>query len=195
MNEKLIISMHPTRDSFNGAICETLRDTFTKQGITATLRDVSTLAFDPLLTIEDYERTVKGIYTPFMKTEHAYWDRAEEIILVFPLWWGHFPALGKGYMDHVLSYGFAYELEGEEPVPKALKDKHVSIIFTSGSPENEMRENGLYHDLIDSIDQSIVQFCGMTLNQVLHFGDVLQASDEQRREMLRRVDTSFQKEE
>lgn len=191
MNEKLIISMHPTQQSFNGAICESLLDSFQDQGITAKVRDVSTLSFDPLLTVEDYERTVKGIYTPFMEKEHEYWVQAQEIILVFPLWWGHFPAIGKGYMDHILSYGFAYELEGETPVPKALKDKRFSIIFTSGSPEEEMRESGLYHDLIDSIDQSIVQFCGMTLNHVLHFGDVIQSTNEQRQSMLRTVYHTF----
>lgn len=193
MNGKLIIAMHPTKDSFNGAICQTLVNAFSDQQIPVQVRDVSMLSFDPVLTMEDYHNSIKGIYTPFMRTEHNYWIEAEEIILIFPLWWGHVPAKGKGYLDQILSFGFAYELDGEEPVPKSLKGKQVSIIFTSGSPKEDMKEKGLYHDLIHSIDESIIKFCGMKLNQVLHFGDVIQISDEQRKAMLNHVYESFQK--
>src|SRR5882757_1553770 len=43
-----------------------------------------------------------------IKREHARVNRADVIILQFPLWWGAPPAILKGWFERVLAYGFAY---------------------------------------------------------------------------------------
>lgn len=185
--------MHSSPETFNGALLRAITGVFDEQYVSYDVRMLHELSFDPVLSLEDYERTLEGAYSAFMKQEHQYWKKADEIIFLFPLWWGFFPALGKGYLDQVLSYGFAYELDGESPIPVALKDKQVSIVLTSGSPYEDMLENGLHHQLIDTIDRTIIQFCGMTLNRVVHLGDVIQAGEEEKNDMMHQVRETFTK--
>ncbi|ADH99010.1 NAD(P)H-dependent oxidoreductase [Salisediminibacterium selenitireducens] len=193
MSHKLIVFMHSSAETFNGAILRQVTGIFDEQQVSYDVRMLHELSFDPVLSLEDYQNSLEGHYSAFMEQEHEYWRKADEIIVLFPLWWGFFPALGKGYLDQVLSYGFAYELEGESPIAAALKDKQMSIILTSGSPYEEMKANGLHDQLIDTIDRTIIQFCGMTMNRVVHLGDVIQANDQEKQAMFRQVRETFSK--
>ena len=185
--------MHSSDETFNGALLRHLTDVFDEQQVSYDVRTLHELSFDPVLSLEDYQRSLNGDYSAFMEEEHSYWRKADEIILLFPLWWGYFPALGKGYLDQVLSYGFAYELEGESPIGAALKDKQMSIVLTSGTPYEEMKANGLHDQLIDTIDRTIIQFCGMRLNRVVHLGDVIQADNQEKEAMFHQVRNTFSK--
>ena len=193
MSHKLIIFMHSSTETFNGALLRQMTDVFDEQEVSYDVRMLHELSFDPVLSIEDYQRSLNGDYSVFMEQEHVYWRKADEIILLFPLWWGYFPALGKGYLDQILSYGFAYELEGESPIAAALKDKQMSVVLTSGSPFDVMKENGLHDQLVDTIDRTIVQFCGMTLHRVVHLGDVIQANNQEKEAMFHHVREAFAK--
>lgn len=175
--------MHPSEDSFNGAILRELTTQLEHKDHNVTISKLSMDWFNPQLSKKEYEASLQGSYSPIIVQEHEKVRQADRLIFIFPLWWGGFPAIGKGYIDRVFSYGFAYELEGEKPIP-LLKDKKASLIFTTGTPASEFNNSGLYNHTVELIDKSIFQFCGITLDGVLHFGDVIQASKETREKML-----------
>lgn len=186
MKHCLILLMHPSSDSFNRAICEQVKTALEDGGNTVDVRDIYQLSFDPVLTQQEYEASLKGDYPSDILREQAYIDLADEIIIIFPVWWGGFPACGKGYIDRVLSYGFAYELDGETPLPK-LTGKSASLVFTTGAPESVWKGSGLHQAMVQLVDESILQFCGIKLNKTIHFGDVIQVHDGERRQMLEDV--------
>ncbi|WP_246125609.1 NAD(P)H-dependent oxidoreductase [Alkalicoccus halolimnae] len=176
----MIIYMHPSQDSFNGSVYEA----FTK-GLkgTVTTHSPGIENFNPNLTIEEYNASVQGTYASDLAEAHEDLKQADHIVFMFPLWWGSFPAAGKGFIDRVFSYGVAYELEGEEPVP-LLKGKKASLVFTTGAPPDVFHKQGLYKNVVNGIDDHLLAFCGLKLYGVLHFGDVQQISDEKREVML-----------
>jgi NAD(P)H dehydrogenase (quinone) len=59
-------------------------------------------------------------------------DWADHLILVHPLWWGRAPALLEGWIDRVLSagYAFTYRGGGSMPVP-LLGGKRATVVFTA----------------------------------------------------------------
>ncbi|MCR6111443.1 NAD(P)H-dependent oxidoreductase [Bacillus sp. A301a_S52] len=178
-----IIFMHPSEDSFNGAILREVTSQLEHEKHDVNVLKLSNDWFNPYLSMEEYEASLQGVYPPIIAQEHEKIRQADRLIFIFPLWWGGFPAIGKGYIDRVFSYGFAYELDGEEPIP-LLKDKKAALIFTTGTPERDFKTSGLYENTVELINKSIFQFCGITLDGVLHFGDVIQASGENRQKML-----------
>ncbi|MCE7793554.1 NAD(P)H-dependent oxidoreductase [Salipaludibacillus sp. CUR1] len=182
----LIVYMHPSKDSFNGAVLQAAREELDKLNYPVEIKELANEKFSPHLSKEEYKESLSGEYPEDISKEHEKIKEAEHLIFIFPVWWGGFPALGKGYIDRVFSYGFAYELEGETPLPQ-LNGKKVSLIFTTGAPEKEFHESGMYGHMVELLDQSIFKFCGLELDGVLHFGDVIQSSDKDRQEMLKTV--------
>lgn len=185
MNDYLIY-MHPSKDSFNGAILNTLMQSLTDHNHEVRINHLYSNSFNSLLTREEYQKSLDNHYDDDILVEQKMIQWADRLIFVFPVWWGGFPSIGKGYIDRVLSYGFAYELQGESPIP-LMNDKKVSLVFTTGAPKEVFVQSGLYENMIELLDKSIFQFCGFKLDGILHFGDVIQKSDEERYQMLRSV--------
>ncbi|SDI67289.1 NAD(P)H-dependent oxidoreductase [Alteribacillus bidgolensis] len=186
MNRFLIWFMHPDRQSFNGAILDTYADELKKQGKEIDIRTIAELDLSPHLFPDEYNASLEGRYPDVIKKEHEKMEWADVITFIFPLWWGSFPAAGKGFLDRVLSYGFAYELEGETPVPR-MKGKKAAMIYTTGTPEEKFIEKGSKCRIEETWKEEIFSFCGFDCLPFLHFGDVIQASDTKRQQMLEKV--------
>ncbi|RSL30987.1 flavodoxin family protein [Salibacterium salarium] len=184
MDRFVLWFMHPDCNSFNGAIMETLKKALESLGKEVKVRDIHEIGLSPILTRKEYEDSLKGVYPEEIQKEHRYIDWADVIVLVFPLWWGNFPAAGKGFLDRVLSYGFAYELKEETPIPK-LQGKKVGAVYTTGAPEEAFAKSK--NHIEKTWEAQIFQFCGFQTIPFLHFGDVVQATDETRKQMLQDV--------
>lgn len=182
----LLIYMHPSENSFNGAIMNELTSVLTEYNENVAVTRLFDETDTTHLTINEYSESLKGIYPQKVRNEHEKIAAADRLFFVFPVWWGGFPSIGKAYLDRHLSYGFAYELEGESPIP-LLSGKKVSLIFTTGAPEAVFNESGMYDHMVSLLDKSIFQFCGLELDGVLHFGDVIQRNDNERKRMLKSV--------
>ncbi|HEX7064931.1 MAG TPA: NAD(P)H-dependent oxidoreductase [Bacillales bacterium] len=181
-----IIFAHPKTDSFNGAILDTYREALKGQGHSVEVRDLYRLGFNPVLSWEEYRKQFQGDYADDVKAEHAYIQWADAITLVYPVWWAGLPALGKGYLDRVITFGFAYELEGEKPIP-LLNGKKAATIFTSGTPENIYRGTGMANSLKQTIEEGLFDFCGMETVDHLYFGNAVLAEGTERKRMFAEV--------
>ncbi|HET7627784.1 MAG TPA: NAD(P)H-dependent oxidoreductase [Bacillales bacterium] len=182
----LVLYAHPTRESFNGAILQTYINALKERGHEIDIRDVYRLDFDPKLTWEAYRGQLAGNYDRFVKEEWRFWARADAVTLIFPLWWGGLPALAKGYLDRVLAYGLAYQLDGEEPIP-LLGGKQSALIYTSGTPKELFDETGMSASIRQTLEEAVFQFCGMETAGVLHFGNAVLATSEEHNHMLQEV--------
>ncbi|QQK80866.1 NAD(P)H-dependent oxidoreductase [Salicibibacter cibi] len=174
----LIVYMHPSKDSFNHAILATYREALKKSGKEVVVRDLYRLGFDPLLTQAEYEKSLMNRYADDVAKEQAYVEQAEEITLLFPVWWGGFPAIGKGYLDRVLTYGFAFELENERPIPK-MAGKPIGMIYTTGAP-SDVWEKGQKQWMEHLFKTAIADFCGFRQVPPLHLGHAVLADDNER---------------
>ena len=169
-----IIYAHPNSNSFNHAIKETVLNTSMELGHTVTVRDLYKEAFSPILSAKDLMDISNGVFSKDIALEQDYIKRADMLIFIYPIWWASFPSILKGYIDRVLSFGFAYNDKGG-----LLSNKKVVFIQTMGAPESVYENNGL-KDAIKLIQkESIADFTGMDFIGSLFFGEVPTSSREQ----------------
>ncbi|MGC9120309.1 MAG: NAD(P)H-dependent oxidoreductase [Sulfurihydrogenibium sp.] len=185
----LIVYAHPNPASFNAAIKNTVEETIKQKGKTFETVDLYKINFDPVLKPADFEAIMSGKVLDDVKQQQELITKAETLVFIHPIWWYSMPAILKGYIDRVFSYGFAYKEEGNEIKP-LLTDKKVIIINTLGEPKELFEQTGMAESLRKTIG-GIFEFCGMSVIHHKLFYAVPYVSDEERKSMLEEVKTLF----
>lgn len=120
----LIVYAHPEPASFNAALKDAAIETIEAAGHRAEVSDLYAEGFNPVAgrhdfnTVADAKRfhyqgeqllaSQQDGFSDELRREQARLERADIILLQFPLWWGGPPAILKGWFDRVLAYGVAY---------------------------------------------------------------------------------------
>jgi NAD(P)H dehydrogenase (quinone) len=183
----LIVYCHPNPDSFNNAIVDAFIGSLKAKGHEVVVRDLYAMEFDPVLKAADFEAIREGHTPTDIKTEQEHVKWADAFTMVYPIWWTGLPALIKGYVDRVFSYGFAYAYGEDGNIRKLLAGKKGLIINTHGTPAEIYSKSGMYEGLTITSDTGIYEFCGIEPVGHLFFGSVPQIDDAARQEMLEEV--------
>ncbi|MBB3108807.1 NAD(P)H dehydrogenase (quinone) [Paenibacillus phyllosphaerae] len=187
----LIVFAHPHEESFNHAILDAAVGALKGKGQEVVVRDLYKLGFNPVLSSGDTAAMRAGNTPEDIKTEQDYVRQAETISFIYPIWWTGLPAVIKGYVDRVFSYGFAYAYNAQGAIDKLLTGKRGLLVSTYGTPEEYYRASGMLESLKQTSDQGIFDFCGIQPVDHLLFGGVTSVDDAARKAMLKQVETSF----
>lgn len=179
MATHLIIFAHPNPDSFTNAMVARVADVSAQQGAEVIVRDLYGMNFNPVLPLHE----LKGDIPPDILQEQQYIRRADLITLIYPLWWMGFPAILKGYLDRVLTHGFAYQTDETGSVG-LLHGKKMQQFINLGSNAQTYRENGYAQGLDVCLVNGLFNFCGITDIQHTLFGSLYLIDDAARRAML-----------
>lgn len=183
MSDVLIIVGHPTPKSFTGAMAESYAEGMRRSGIDTTLLWLSELQFAPILhagfnKIQELE--------PDLVRAQELIERAAHIVWVYPTWWGHWPALMKGFVDRLFLPGWGFQY-GESAFPeKLLKGRSARIISTMDSPSwwyRFMYGRPGHRALKDAT----LWFCGITPVYDSTFYNCHSASDQKRAAWLEKL--------
>lgn len=112
---------------------------------------------------------------------------ADHLVFVYPTWWGTVPALLKGFLDRILTAGFAFEeVEGGTGYEGLLKGKSARLITTMDTPRWVYRwlygrpgHNAMRH--------ATLGFCGVWPVRIAAFGPVRSSTPVERRRWIERV--------
>ncbi|MZQ80610.1 flavodoxin family protein [Paenibacillus sp. 5J-6] len=173
----LVVYAHPEPESFNRAILETTITVLKQNGHEVNVRDLYSLNFQPVLKPEDTAAMRAGHTPQDIKTEQEFITQADAITFIYPIWWTGLPAILKGYVDRVYSYGFAYSV-GESGIIKMLTGKKGFIINTHGTPQEIYNEIGMTDGLKITSDIGIFDFVGIEPVGHLLFGSIGFLDDE-----------------
>ena len=160
----LIIYAHPNAQSFNHAILESI--IAASKGHEVHVRNLFELNFNPILDWQEAAETFSGKLAADVAIEQSFWKQADLITLIYPLWWMGFPAILKGYLDRVLTYGFAYE-NGKNETIGLLKGKRIQQFVTMGNSNQKYAEKGFLQSLDHTLGNGLFNFCGMEVD--MHF--------------------------
>lgn len=119
-----IVHSHPEPESFNGALSRIALDVFADRGDSVDISDLYAEQFDPVEKSAHYRcRTCPETFSALAEQRHAFktktlpseiereiarLERADLLILQFPIWWHSVPAMIKGWMDRVFVSGGLY---------------------------------------------------------------------------------------
>jgi NAD(P)H dehydrogenase (quinone) len=156
----LAVFAHPRRDSFSGAILDSLQSGLTKAGHTVEVADLYREGFDPRLHPEDYAQFESLPMPPDVLAEQKRVERADALAFVFPVWWWSLPAMLKGWIDRVFSSGWAYDFTPGHS-RGLLRDRPTLVLCAAGSREVTYRKYGYDAAMRTQIDVGILAYCGI----------------------------------
>ncbi len=188
----LIIYAHPYNQSFNHAIKECVVSAAEAAQNQVIVRDLYALNFNPVLSGSELVNSFNGgeDMPDDVQIEQEYLTWADAVVLVYPLWWAGMPAILRGYLDRVLSYGFAY-IATDAGIIGLLGDKRIIMINTIGAAEEVYQKNGMLNALETIANPGIFNFCGTRVEKYFHFCGIPDSTLEQRQKMLSEIHAYF----
>lgn len=156
----LIVYAHPNPKSLNHAILEAAKAALEARGAEVKVADLYALNFDPVLRAADFEANQGGQPLPEVAAQQELVRWADHLIFVYPLWWVDRPAILKGWVDRVFSYGFAYAY-GEAGIDGLLAGKKALAFTTAGTPDLVPTQATRVAAHLEAMDQGTFAFTGM----------------------------------
>lgn len=173
----LIIYAHPNENSLNHHLLNTVIETLQYHNEEIIVRDLYNIGFNPVLSLNDMQGQRMGKVSDDVKTEQDHISWAEQITFIYPIWWTGLPAMMKGYIDRVFSYGFAYRYD--QGIQKGLlKGKKTVIINTHGKSHEEYEKTGMDNALTLTSDNGIFIYSGLEIIRHFFFDKADKASPE-----------------
>ena len=174
----LVILGHSRRDSLCGALAIRYMEGARNQGRAIQSLWLGELIFDPVLH-NGYGGNQPLEPDLIQAQEAIAWS--DHVVMVYPTWWGSFPALLKGFIDRTFLPGFAFQYRKNSPFwDRLLHGRSARLIATMDTPP-------WYFRLVfrqpgnQAMKRTIMQFCGFKPVKVSNFGPV-KASDAERRQ-------------
>ncbi|UQV47795.1 NAD(P)H-dependent oxidoreductase [Janthinobacterium lividum] len=177
----LIIHAHPESGSFNGAMTQTAVRTLTALGHEVRVSDLYAMSWNPVLHPDEFSDRANAQYFDASKEqEHAQANAtvcsdveleqekvtwSDLVIFQFPLWWFSMPVMLKGWVDRVLSRGFAYS-SGRKYGTGRFKGKRAMLSLTTGTASTLYAPNGIdgdLHHILWPIHNGILAYTGFTV--------------------------------
>ncbi len=175
--KNLVIYAHPNPASLNHFFKQTIVENLEESGQEVILRDLNEINFNPVLSLDDMSGQRMGQVAEDVKREQEFITWADQIIFVYPIWWTGMPAIMKGFIDRVFSYGFAYRYD--QGIQKGLlTGKQTIIVNSHGKSNAEYEATGMDKALALTSDTGIFNYCGLEIKHHFYFDQADRASSE-----------------
>lgn len=188
MKAHLVVA-HPAQGSFNFALHNTAVEVLSNEQFTLDVSDLYGQNFNPVagksdttnFPNEDLFQLAKAqrlalsenAFVNSISQEQHKLVSSDLLIFQFPLWWWSFPSILKGWVDRVLSSGFAY---GQNAT---LQPKKIMYSITTGGANSE-EEIAYYNRKIEGLYQDVFGFIGWEIIPAFIAHGVQQKSEEER---------------
>lgn len=157
-----ILLAHPNPESFNHAVCGTFVKALETAGAMVEVNDLYASGFNPVMAGKDFNQFIKGEELPRdILSEQSKVEKADALAMIYPVWWNEAPAILKGWIDRVLSKGWAYDVSPEGEFLSLLKLKRVIILNTADNPSELLEDGGLNSAAMLTKDSGTFGFCGV----------------------------------
>ncbi|MBK5722309.1 NAD(P)H-dependent oxidoreductase [Dysgonomonas sp. Marseille-P4677] len=140
-----ILFAHPWHGSFNKAILDTVIKKLEKQDKEYKVIDLPKDNFNPMMQEADLKLYRVGkAADPLVEKYQKILKESDEVIFIFPIWWGLIPADIKGFFDKVFLVNFSHTYENGW-TPLLTNIKRTLVFTTSESPTSK------YNNFIEEI--------------------------------------------
>ena len=132
---------HPEPQSFNAHLVRSGTAALEAEGWTVSATDLYAIGFDPCEgpqhfadranparfdgQVEQRHASETGSLPKDVTDELALMDRADLLVLQYPMWWHLPPAMLKGWFDRVLAYGAVYTSKKRFEKPLRRQARHA----------------------------------------------------------------------
>jgi NAD(P)H dehydrogenase (quinone) len=168
MKNVLVVTSHPNLSSFNFAMSAQAIKTFEGFGCSVNITGLYQTKFTPLLSYDDFptiekeqcinllKQQERNLFSQDIMTEQKKLLEADLIVLQFPIWWGSYPAILKGWIERVFTYGFAYGSAFN------LENKSVLLSVTTGGAKDRIEET-FYQNKLKNMTKEVFGYMKMNI--------------------------------
>lgn len=159
----LIVVSHPDQQSFTHAVAAQVAHGVSTSNphYSFEIADLAAEAFDPRFTELDVALHLQEAGpSADVAAEHVRIDRADALVLVYPIYWWSFPGLLKGWIDRVFTNGWAYEEGQDGKLVKKLRRLPVHLVAIGGANMRTYGRHGYFGAMKTQIDRGIFDYCG-----------------------------------
>ncbi|MBD2104104.1 NAD(P)H-dependent oxidoreductase [Leptolyngbya sp. FACHB-261] len=180
----LIIFAHPVEGTFPHAVLQAfVRGIEDNPGTTAEIVDLHQEGFDPRFTQADHAHFWGEPLPTEIAVEHARVDRSDALVFIFPVYWWGMPALMKGWLDRVLTGGWAWSVDPQATSRGLLKNRPTLILATGGSRKATYEKYGYDNAMKAQLEVGTFAYCGLTDVESHYFLDVEGEANAERRHL------------
>ena len=197
----LIIYYHPREGSFCSAIRDAVKTGLHKGHHECKIINLDDEEFDPVMKEKDLKAFVelgRGLedalseLDPVVLRYKKKLEWAEQMVMIFPIWWMTMPAMMKGFVDKVIFPGVAYEMDNGRLRTRLHSLKQVTIITTMNTPADKYRNN-FGNSLEGSLMKGTFNQIGIHDIRWISLNMVKQSGDEKRWLWLDEIENEFAK--
>lgn len=193
MKNALLVTAHPYVESFNFALRTQAIELLNKFDWKVNTSDLYQQGFNPILSPADFPNISASVplslpkqqeiahhqvlFSNDINSEQSKLLEANLIILQFPLWWGSYPAMLKGWIERVISRGYGYGSNN------LLSGKNVLLSVTTGGA-NGNEEIEYYQKKIRELGVDVFSYAKMeVLKPIINHGPS-HSNEKQRQDIL-----------
>ncbi|SNT17337.1 NAD(P)H-dependent oxidoreductase [Rhodococcoides kyotonense] len=170
----LVVVAHPDPNSLTHHVAHATADALRTSGGGVDIADLATEGFDPRFDSSDLDFYRGTGSTPeAVAAEQQRIDRADHLILVFPMYWWSFPALLKGWIDRVFVNGWAFDYTPGSSFEKKLERLTIHLVPVAGDDADSFERHRIHDAIRIQMEHGIIEYCGATVGSttILHGSD------------------------
>ncbi|PLP57201.1 NAD(P)H dehydrogenase [Mesorhizobium loti] len=157
----LVVVAHPDSQSLTHAIARSVGEGVATSGNSFEIADLAAEGFDPRFGKSDIAVHLHQARADAdVLAEQGRIDRADSLVLVYPVYWWSMPGLLKGWIDRVFSNGWAYDEPVGGKLTKKLQRLNVHLVAIGGGSQRTYARHGYFGAMKTQIDHGIFDYCG-----------------------------------
>jgi hypothetical protein len=168
-----LVWAHPRENSLTSALVRAVHDSLAERGCDVDELDLYRSGFDPVLhepDEPDWDDPTKS-YSSVVEELANRAQRANVIVVVFPLWWYALPAVLKGYLDRVWNFGRLY---GDN---SGAKPSAVVWVALAGLSREALDKRGHVDALARQLDDGVAGYCEIGDSRTVVLCDTIDGPD------------------
>ena len=171
----LVINAHPYDESYVSELFRTYVNHLDTNKHQVKTIELGKMTFDPVLR---YGYTKRMPVDNDIELSQNLVSWADHIVFFYPIWWTTMPALLKGWIDRVITPGFAFNSQGFKTT-KHLKGRTAQLFMTSDAPA--LYQRLILNSPVRLMKRHILGYCGIKVVKSDIFGIVTSAKRERAR--------------
>ena len=175
----LIIYAHPEPTSFTAALKDTAVQALKGAGHSVEVSNLYGEGFNPVAGRHDFTSVADtqrfhyqseqlhasktAGFSPDLVREQERLQRADFVIMIFPIWWGGMPAIMKGWFDRVCAYGVAYA-DGRRFDKGFYLGRRAMLGLSSGGTRERFTDGDAYGDIervLHPVKRCMLEYLGL----------------------------------